>query len=98
MVRVIYRWQVNTEDFKEFKKIWSRTTNRIHESVAGAQGSFMLRSFENETEVLTIAKWDSLESWRSFWGNKNPKEMEAMRKLGKRISAEVFEEIEDHTR
>ena len=98
MVRVIYRWQVKSENFEEFKRIWSVTTNRIHESVAGAQGSFMLRSFENETEVLTIARWDSLESWESFWGNENPKEMGAMRKLGERISVDVFEEIEDHTR
>ncbi len=57
----------------------------------------MLRSIENLTEVITIANWDSLESWKNFWGNENPKEMEAMRKLGKRISAEAFEEIEDHT-
>ncbi len=98
MVRVIYRWQVNPKNFEEFKKIWSVTTNRIHESVAGAQGSFMLKSFENETEVLTIAKWDSLESWKDFWGKANPKEMETMRKLAKRISADVFEEIEDFTR
>ena len=98
MVRVIYRWQVDPENFNEFKDIWSKTTNRIHASVDGAQGSFFLFSFENDTEVLTIAKWDSLESWKSFWGNENPKEMEAMRKLGKRISAEVFEEIGDFTR
>ena len=98
MVRVIYRWKVKPQNFNEFKNIWSNTTNRIHDSVAGAQGSFMLKSLENETEVLTIAKWDSLESWKTFWGNENPKEMEAMRKLGKRISAEVFEEIEDFTR
>ncbi len=97
MVRVVYRWHVAPENFEEFKKIWSTTTNRIHESVFGALGSFMLRSFENETEVITIAKWDSLESWKNFWGNENPKEMEAMRKLGKRISAEALEEIEDHT-
>ena len=98
MIRVIYRWYVSSENFERFKKIWSETTNRIHETVTGAQGSFLLRSFENETEVLTVARWDSLESWKSFWGDENPKEMEAMRKLGKRISAEVFEEIEEHTR
>ena len=98
MVRVIYRWQVKPEHFNEFKKIWSSTTNRIHATVAGAQGSFLLKSFENETEVLTIAKWNSLEAWRSFWENENPKEMEAMSELGKRISAEAFEEIEDFTR
>ena len=98
MVRVVYHWHVKSENFEEFKKIWGTTTNRIHESVTGALGSFMLKSLENGTEVITIAKWDSLESWQNFWGNENPKEMEAMRKLGKRISAEAFEEIEDHTR
>ena len=98
MVRVVYRWQVAPQDFEEFRETWRITTNRIHESVAGAQGSFMLRSFENESEVITIAKWDSLESWENFWGNRNPKEMERMRELGKRLSVEAFEEIEDHTR
>ncbi len=77
--------------------IWSTTTNRIHDSVIGARGSFMLRSIENVTEVTTIAKLDSLESWDNFWGSENPKEMESMGKLGKRVSAEAFEEIEDHT-
>ncbi len=98
MVRVVYSWHVEPENFEEFKKIWSATTNRIHESVTGALGSFMLRSFENESGVITIAKWDTLESWKNFWGKANPKEMESMRKLGKRISVEVFEEIGDHTR
>ena len=98
MVRVVYRWQVAPDDFEAFNKIWSSTTNSIHQSVEGALGSFMLRSFEDETEVVTIAKWDSLASWKNFWGNADPKEMEAMRKLGKRISADVFEEIEDYTR
>jgi heme-degrading monooxygenase HmoA len=97
MIRVIYRWQVDSENFEEFKKIWRETTNRIHDTVEGALGSFMLKSIENEEEVLTVAKWKSVESWRSFWGKANPKEMEAMRKLGVRISAEAFEEIEDHT-
>lgn len=98
MVRVVYRWRVPPENFEAFKKIWRTTTNNIHKSVTGALGSFMLRSFENPTEVITIAKWESLESWKNFWGNKNPKEMEAMSKLGTRISAEAFEEIEDHTK
>ena len=98
MVRVIYRWQVESENFEDFRKIWRATTNQIHASVAGAQGSFLLRSLENETEVLTVAKWDSLDAWKHFWKNENPKEMEAMNKIGKRLSADVFEEIEDHTR
>ncbi len=98
MIRVVYRWHVLPENFEVFKKIWRTTTNKVHESVVGALGSFMLKSFENNAEVITIAKWDSLESWKNFWENENPKEMEAMRKLGKLISAEAYEDIEDHTR
>ena len=98
MVRVVYRWQVSPENFDAFRRIWSDTTNSIHESVKGAQGSFLLRSFDKETEVLTVAKWDSLDSWKDFWGNQNPEQMQAMRKLGTRISAEAFDEIEGHTK
>lgn len=98
MIRVIYRWQVEPDNFEEFKRTWSVTTHRIHESVPGALGSFLLRACESESEVLTVAKWDSLEDWKNFWGNKNPKEMEGMRKLGKRVSVEVYDEIEDYTR
>lgn len=98
MVRVVYRWEVAPENFDAFKEIWSVTTNRIHQSVSGAQGSFLLRSTENDKDVLTIAKWDSLQDWKTFWGSQNPEEMKAMRKLGTRISAEAFDEIEDHTK
>ena len=98
MIRVVYRWQVAPQDFEQFKESWRSTTNHIHESVEGALGSFMLRSFEDESEVITVAKWDSLASWKKFWGNDNPKEMEGIRLLGRRISAEAFEEIEDHSR
>lgn len=98
MFRVIYRWQVEPEDFEEFKNIWRATTNTIHESVPGALGSFMLRACEKDSEILTIAKWESKESWKVFWGANNPKEMEAMRKLGNRISIEIYDEIEDRTR
>ena len=98
MVRVVYRWQVAPENFEAFKETWRITTNRIHETVPGARGSFMLRSFHSESEVVTVAKWDSLDSWQNFWGNSNPKEMDVMNRLGKRFSVETFEEIEDHTR
>ncbi|MDW3195692.1 MAG: antibiotic biosynthesis monooxygenase [Cytophagales bacterium] len=98
MIRVIYKWKVVPENFEAFHNTWSATTNRIHESVKGAQGSFLLRSVENETEVLTIAKWDSLEDWKSFFANQNPESMQDMRKLGERIAVEAYEEIEDHTK
>ena len=67
-------------------------------TVPGAKGSFMRRACEDTSEVLTVAKWDSLESWKSFWGSSNPEEMEKMRALGEPISAEAYEEIDDYTR
>lgn len=57
----------------------------------------MLRSFNDETDVVTIAKWDSKENWEAFWKNENPSEMLEMRKIGKRISVTVYDEIDDLT-
>lgn len=98
MFRIVYTWQVEPEDFETFRHEWRITTNRIHETVKGARGSFMIRLVDNPSEVVTIAKWDSLEDWQTFWGNSNPEQMQTMKSLGKRISVEAFEEIEDHTR
>ncbi len=98
MIRVVYRWQVAPQDFNAFKETWRRTTHHIHESVSGARGSFMLRSVEDESEVTTIATWDSLASWQAFWGNNNPEQMKAMGGLAQRISVDAYEQIEDHSR
>lgn len=98
MIRVIYRWEVEPADFEDFKTAWAVTTNRIHESVAGALGSFMLRPISGESQVLTVATWESETCWRSFWGNQDPREMRDMRRLGKRLSVDVYEEIADYTR
>ncbi len=98
MIRIVYRWQVESENFEEFQEAWSLATNKIHDTVPGALGSFMLREADNKTEILTIAKWDSIESWKAFWGRANPEEMEAMQRLGRRISVNIYNEIDDFTR
>ncbi|MEM7707821.1 MAG: antibiotic biosynthesis monooxygenase [Pseudomonadota bacterium] len=98
MIRVVYRWQVPPENFDAFQSAWRSTTNHIHETVPGALGSFMMRSLASEAEVITIARWDSLEAWKAFWGQENPIQMVEMRTLGERISVEAFAEVEDHTR
>ena len=98
MIRVIYRWEVQPKDFEEFKRVWSATTNRIHETVPGALGSFMLRASDRDSEILTVAKWVSEESRKKFWGKQNPDEMLEMRTLGKRLSVEAFNEVDDYTR
>lgn len=98
MIRIIYRWQVQPKNFDQFREAWSVATNKIHQSATGARGSFMLQGHEDTSMVLTIAKWDTLEGWEEFWGVEIPKEMKTMHALGKRISAEVYEEIDDFTR
>ncbi|MEM7358952.1 MAG: antibiotic biosynthesis monooxygenase [Pseudomonadota bacterium] len=98
MVRVVYRWLVAPENFEEFQNSWRSTTNKIHKTVPGAQGSFLLKSCEDSSQVVTIAKWDCLQSWKDFWGDKNPKQMKGMTLLAERVSVEVFEEIDDQSR
>jgi len=98
VIRVVYRWKVREEDFANFQEVWSRTTNHIHETVAGALGSFMLRSPEDPTEILTVAKWDSVENWKAFWVADNPSEMKGMREIGERIFVTVYDEVDDFTR
>ncbi|WP_320034421.1 antibiotic biosynthesis monooxygenase [Halarcobacter sp.] len=97
MIRVIYKWRVEKEDFDAFKEAWSIATNKIHETTKGARGSFMIKSFEDETLISTVARWDNLEQWKAFWTIKPPKEMEKMRKIAEFISSEAYEEIEDYT-
>lgn len=97
MIRVIYRWRVEPQNFDAFRNTWRETTNHIHDTVPGARGSFLLRSQDDGSSVLTIAKWDSMESWQRFFGEQNPAQMAAMRALGERVSVRAFEEVEDQT-
>ena len=57
MIRVVYRWKVKEENFADFKKVWVRTTNHIHETVPGALGSFMLRSPECQWPFILTHLW-----------------------------------------
>ena len=98
LIRVIYRAEVQPIDFGDFRRVWSVTTNRIHESVPGPLGSFILRVSNRGSEVLTVAKWESEESGKKFWGKQDAEEMQAVRKLGKRVSAQAYDEIDDYTR
>ena len=98
MIRIVYRWQVEPEHFEEFQKAWDLATNSIHQTVPGALGSFMLREIDNPGEVLTVAKWESVAAWKAFWGAASPREMDTMHKLGRRVSVNVYEEIDDFTR
>nr|WP_299384214.1 antibiotic biosynthesis monooxygenase [Allomuricauda sp.] len=98
MIRIIYSWKVPIENLDRFIATWKRTTNKIHEEVKGAQGSFMIQNDADSTEIKTVAKWDSLEDWKQFWKDSKPSQMQSMHDLGERVSVEVFREIDDFTK
>lgn len=98
MIRIIYSWKVTPENTRIFIETWKKTTNRIHKEVKGARGSFMLQGSEDTTSIKTIARWDSIEDWKSFWKDKKDGQMGSMHDLGERISVEVFKEVDDFTR
>ena len=98
MIRIIYSWKVNAENRELFIETWKKTTNKIHDEVKGARGSFMLQNEENLSEIKTIARWDTLEDWKRFWKETKPHQMQSMHELGERTSVEVFREVDDFTR
>lgn len=97
MIRVIYEWQVKSENILAFREAWKQTTTMIHESVDGARGSFLLQEGGNPCRILTVARWDSLEDWHAFWQSENPLQMLKMRDLGERISVTAYDEFADYT-
>ena len=98
MIRIIYNWKVKAENLDLFIATWKKTTNHIHQEVKGARGSFMLQSEEDQGQIKTIARWDSIEDWKKFWKDSQPSQMLSMHELGERTSVEVFKEVDDFTR
>jgi heme-degrading monooxygenase HmoA len=97
MVRIVYTWRVQKADESKFRAEWVKARTAIKNSTVGARGSFLLRSHQDPTKFITIARWDKLEDWRAYWEDSTRIEMQVMHTLAKRLSAEVYDEIEDHT-
>lgn len=97
MIRIIYEWRVESSNLDRFQETWRQTTTGIHETVPGARGSFLLLDDSDASRILTIARWDSVEDWKAFWGSSDPNQMQPMRELGERISVKVYNEAGDFT-
>jgi heme-degrading monooxygenase HmoA len=98
MIRVVYTWRVSEVNAAQFRAIWARTTNAIHNATPGARGSMLLQSQQDPTTFVTIARWDTFEAWQAFWEGTAHTDMQEMHALAERIAAEAYEEIEDYTR
>ena len=97
VIRVVYTWRVSAENHMEFVAAWKQATTSIRETVRGARGSVMLRSRDNPERITTIARWDSVEDWQSFFQGDVPEKMNKMHELARRISVEAYDEIDDFT-
>lgn len=97
MIRVIYRWRVQEGAASKFKAAWAKATTAIRAEAPGARGSFLLQSHQDDTEYLTIARWDRLEDWHAFQEDKMKAQMLEMHTFAQRLSTDVYAEIEDHT-
>ena len=97
MIQVIYRWRVPEDRQKAFLAAWEKTTCAIREATEGAMGSFCVVGVEEPTEVLTIAKWQSLEQWQRFVEDAKLTSMKEMHDLGERVSAKAYVQKGDFT-
>ncbi len=97
MIQVIYRWRVEPENREAFLAAWERTTTTIRDRTEGARGSFCIVGVDDPTIILTIAKWDRLDQWRSFVAEAKSTAMKDMHALGTQVSHEAFEQAGDFT-
>ena len=97
MMRVVYRWRVAPANVEKFRAAWAKATTGIRESTRGARGSVLLQSHDDPTEFITMARWDDVADWQAFWQDSTRTEMQVMHVLAQRLSADAFEEIEDHS-
>lgn len=97
MHQVIYRWEVEPASRDAFISAWEETTTRIRETTEGARGSRCLVSDERPKEIITMAKWDSLDQWKAFVAAAKTGAMSEMHTLGKLVSFDAYEQLADHT-
>jgi heme-degrading monooxygenase HmoA len=97
MMRVVYRWKVRPGQESSFRATWEKATTEIRQKTRGARGSILLHSRHEPSQFVTIARWDSFEDWQAFWQGAPPPDMQPMHALAELLSAEAFDEIQDHT-
>ncbi|MBM6551802.1 antibiotic biosynthesis monooxygenase family protein [Marinomonas ostreistagni] len=93
MIRVIYEWYVVPENLEAFSEAWQQTTTLVREVYQGAHGSCLLKDSKDAHTVLTIARWNSEDDWRTFWSSENPPEVTQMSKLARLKDIKIYEEI-----
>lgn len=97
MIRVLYRWTVAPEDREDFIARWQQATRAIHETTAGALGSFCLGAIDKQDELMTIALWRSEAEWRAFMPKARTGPMAVLHRIGTLQSATPYDQLGDET-
>jgi len=74
-MRVIYRWRMDESRMSDFAAWWHEGTLRIRSTQAGAMGSTLLRTTDDDAVGLVgIARWESKAQLVAFWERMSPLE------------------------
>jgi heme-degrading monooxygenase HmoA len=97
MIQVIYHWQVPAENKDAFINAWAATTQEIRATTKGAGGSFCIVAVDDPTQIITIARWDELDQWRTFVKTAKSATMTEMHHLATLLSQAAYEQVGDFT-
>ena len=94
VIRVIYRWTVPTAEQHEFAQWWHERTSEIRDSEPGAMGSALLRSTNDDSTMIGIARWQSVDHLNDF-----RRRVGSIRYAAASLDTiEIFDEVDDLTR
>lgn len=93
VIRVVYRWRVDSGRREAFAKWWHDGTLTIRETRQGALGSTLLAPEKDPSHMVAIARWESKADLQAFWAEPRGTGFDG----AELVSAEVFEEVDDLT-
>ncbi|MFL6707268.1 MAG: antibiotic biosynthesis monooxygenase family protein [Massilia sp.] len=65
MIRVVYRWTVDSAGADAFVTAWWEATRYIQQACPGARGSVLLKNATQPDVYIAMARWDSLDAWQA---------------------------------
>jgi heme-degrading monooxygenase HmoA len=93
VIRVIYRWRVESNRREAFVDWWHEGTLRIRSARHGALGSTLLEPSDDPLHFAAVARWRRREDLEAFWADPDGSVFDG----AELVSTEIFEEVDDLT-